>query len=507
MQLYANHETTKVWSGCPPRNQSENLCRPPAAKQIATLLPDFNLESAQTSPASRSDSPASRRYSCSPQLPRHTQISPAREPPLLCAVEHGRDVLGESSAAASREYLITNGIGGYGSASLAGSLTRSYHGLLVGALKPPLDRTLLLAALDDVVEYLGKTYFLGPRPFLRVTPQGAQVAKDSTVSEPGLASPTGSITSGDLPFNSILYSPPHSSENITTLESFRLEGTTPVFTYAISDALLEKRLFMKHGNNAIFVRYKLVRASQPVELTLHALVNHRNHHGRTLATSPGFTHEISQISARTVLVQFNANSDGGNGDHPTNLILRATRGNAELANEWVVGRILQRERERGLPDVDHHLHAASFSMGLLPGGTATIVGAAVDEIPDSEIELPSFIQNLDGDAELEARRRREADLVRQFLDARYMHLNRRAEQEHQELKRLNARSRSVPARAADAQHDSGNVQIFRGNVESAVAQLALAADQFIIDRGSGKSIIAGYHWFSDWSTFTLMLCC
>ena len=59
-------------------------------------------------------------------------------------IDFGREICGDLDAAEQREWLATNGLGGFASGTVAGSLTRRYHGLLVAALKPPLGRTLLL---------------------------------------------------------------------------------------------------------------------------------------------------------------------------------------------------------------------------------------------------------------------------------------------------------------------------------------------------------------------------
>src|SRR5882672_11227737 len=61
----------------------------------------------------------------------------------------GREICGDLLAAERREWLCTNGIGGFASGTVAGLLTRRYHGLLVAALRPPLGRTLLVARVDE----------------------------------------------------------------------------------------------------------------------------------------------------------------------------------------------------------------------------------------------------------------------------------------------------------------------------------------------------------------------
>src|SRR5262249_27260445 len=112
----------------------------------------------------------------------------------------------------------------------------------VAALKPPLGRTLLVAKVDEQVEYAGAS-----RP-LFVNRWG-----DRTVD------PRGHLD----------------------LQEFRLDGTTPVWTYACADALLEKRVFMEPGANTTYVRYHLLRATVPVTLEVKVLVNHRDYHGTT----------------------------------------------------------------------------------------------------------------------------------------------------------------------------------------------------------------------------------
>jgi predicted glycogen debranching enzyme len=67
----------------------------------------------------------------------------------------GRELCSDPSFSGSREWLVTNGLGGYASGTVAGVLTRRYHGLLVAALQPPVGRTLLLTKLDEVATYGG----------------------------------------------------------------------------------------------------------------------------------------------------------------------------------------------------------------------------------------------------------------------------------------------------------------------------------------------------------------
>ena len=77
---------------------------------------------------------------------------------MLTIIDFGREICGDLDSASSREWLVTNGIGSYASGTVAGMVTRGYHGLLVGALNPPVGRTLLLTKIDETALYDGHSY-------------------------------------------------------------------------------------------------------------------------------------------------------------------------------------------------------------------------------------------------------------------------------------------------------------------------------------------------------------
>lgn len=63
-------------------------------------------------------------------------------------IEFGPSICSDVTAASRREWLVTNGIGGYASGTISGILTRRYHGLLFAAINPPSERVLLLSKLE-----------------------------------------------------------------------------------------------------------------------------------------------------------------------------------------------------------------------------------------------------------------------------------------------------------------------------------------------------------------------
>ena len=332
--------------------------------------------------------------------------TPAAELPV--AVDFGREICCDLRAAELREWLVTNGIGGYACGTIAGHLTRSYHGLLVAALQPPLGRTLLLAKLDETARY-------GSEEFDIFTNRWA----DRTVAPKGYRH----------------------------IERFHLEGTTPVWTFALADALLEKRIFMRSGANTTYVLYRLVRARAPVELSIKALADYCEENCVTSARTQPM--KVTPVERGLRVVAFE-------GAAP--LYVLSDLATAQPAQEWYRNFDLAVERERGFPDRTDHFFAGEFRATIPPGGSLTIVA--------STSETPS----VNGEAAFAKRKSETLALLDQFF-------------------------------AAD---------IMTGLVPPpAVQQLVLAADQFIAARPvegapDAKTILAGYPWFGDWGRDTVI---
>jgi glycogen debranching enzyme len=331
-------------------------------------------------------------------------------------ITFGRDVCGDLAAVERREWLVTNGIGGYAMGTIAGTLTRRYHGLLVAALKPPLGRTLLVTKLDETATYAGLDYPLFANRWIS-----------------GEVEPAG----------------------FHHLERFHLEGTTPVWTFAWAEALLEKRVWMEPDENTAYVQYQLRRGAAPLVLTAKALVNYRDYHSRTHAA--GWQMQIAQASHGLQATAF---------DGATPFFLLSDRAEATPAHEWYSDFFLSIEAYRGLDAAEDHLYAGLLRVTLQPGESVTIV-ASTTSTP-----------NLDGDSAYTKRR--------QYEQAR---LYESAHLTEQPIEPTNQPS-------SERTHQW-------------LQQLVLAADQFIVRRPlpgdpDGHSIIAGYPWFGDWGRDTMI---
>src|SRR5580693_7004643 len=137
-----------------------------------------------------------------------------------------------------KEWLVTNGLGGYASGSLAGVITRGFHGYLVAALPTPLGRIMML---NDLVERVQ-------------IPGGLSVQ-----------------LSGEERVNA-----PLKAQGSEYLEEFRLEDGIPVWLFKFGDVTLEKRVLMLHRQNTVHVSYQL-KSGAEMKMTLRPSVNFRPH--------------------------------------------------------------------------------------------------------------------------------------------------------------------------------------------------------------------------------------
>ncbi len=139
----------------------------------------------------------------------------------------------------SREWLVTNGLGGYASGTIAGAATRRYHSLLIAALAAPLGRRVMLNHLMEMVRLPdGQTFLLGG---------------EELVSE-GLRVPGGEL-----------------------LQEYRLERGLPVWSYKLPGFVLEKRIYLPYRQNTVHVQYKLISGEGSLRLKLLPSVHFRRH--------------------------------------------------------------------------------------------------------------------------------------------------------------------------------------------------------------------------------------
>jgi predicted glycogen debranching enzyme len=325
------------------------------------------------------------------------------------AISFGPEICSDLAAAEQREWLVTNGIGGFASGTVAGSATRRYHGLLIAALDPPVGRTFLAGGLDEIVSIDGASFPLATHRWAS-----------------GAIAPLGHLF----------------------IQNFCLDGGIPVWTYQVGAACIEKCIWMRHGENTIYIQYALLESASPVAMELKALVNYRDFHAATHAGD--WRMRIERVESGVRITAF---------EGATPFYARCAGAACEPQHIWYRDFLFPRESERGLDDREDQLYAARFSVELQKAQTVTVVFSR------------------EKDADLDGAAARKEEVKRESI--------------------IQAAAREL------MQPRSGET------APSRIPQLVLAADQFVVkrplrDQAAGKSVIAGYHWFGDWGRDTMI---
>jgi predicted glycogen debranching enzyme len=307
-------------------------------------------------------------------------------------IKFGKDICADWDAATSREWLETNGIGGFASGTISGANSRRYHAILTAATRPPLGRLTTLSKFEETLVVSGVRYELSSNRF------------------PGRIHPTG-------------------FENMT---EFRLDPF-PIWTYEIDGFKLEKRVFMVHGSNTTVCRWSIAKTKQAVQLEVRPLLafvdyHHLQHENGEFETSFQTDGSVVAVRPYAEMPQLTFSHNGAE---------------IERTGYWYKNFQYSIEKERGFEHSEDLYQP--FVMEFDLKRTADVIISTEDGVPQDAAKL-----------------------------------------EKEEVKR-----RKTLVKQAKLKGEFPN-------------QLVLAADQFIVKRGEGHTVIAGYPWFSDWGRDTMI---
>ena len=248
---------------------------------------------------------------------------------FLCRIAYRKSQRESPEALLDKEWLVTNGLGGYASGSLAGVITRGFHGYLVAALPTPLGRIMML---NDLIERVD-------------LPDGSSIQ-----------------LSGEERVNA-----PLKTQGAEYLEEFRLEDGGPVWVYRFGELLLEKRVLMVHGQNTVHVNYRL-KNGDGITLTLRPSINFRPHEAPVstpVAGNYAFTviEDTFEISSQTNIPSLRLMLHGRN----KSLTMDRTR------FEEIIYRI---EESRGYAARGDLWSPGYFSVLLTPEDDVTLIASA-----------------------------------------------------------------------------------------------------------------------------------
>jgi predicted glycogen debranching enzyme len=318
----------------------------------------------------------------------------------------------------TREWLVTNGLGGYASGSIAGVCTRRYHGLLIAALPTPIGRTVMLSHLAELLQ-------LPDKRIVRLT---------------GEERPDAPY---DLP---------------EILTEFRLEMGLPVWRYHVGDIAVEKRIVLPYGQNTVHVNYRMTEGVPGARLILRPRMNFRAH--EMPVSEPVDTDSRVHVLGRRLEVHSSRDTHLP----PLRMLLHGRASELVLEGGAFDEFFYRVEAARGYPARGMLWTPGRFRAEIGPGEQCTLVAST---------EPWDTIQALSPQEALQAEFNRRERLLEQ----------------------------------ADPAARSGRA-----------GELVLAADQFIISPFSrqgdaaralaegdqARTVIAGYHWFTDWGRDTMI---
>jgi predicted glycogen debranching enzyme len=310
-----------------------------------------------------------------------------------------KDICDNLDIAVKKEWLETNGIGGYASSTIIGMNTRGYHGLLIAATHPPLGRMLLLSKVEETIAIGNEKYEISCNQYPdTVYPKGYEY----------------------------LYS--------FTLDPF------PVFTYILGNFVIKKSIFMVHGENTTVISYKLLDSPSAIIMELRPLVAFRDFHARV--------HEGSGFNMNVICEDNLMRATSGG----INLFLSANVNSSDGA------------RQAEFRETGYWYRKFEYQMETYRG-----------QENHEDLYNPGYFA-------FKLRKDEEAILLASTNTPR-------------ELDTESLRDNEINRRKA-----STNIQTEYNEIKS----LSTAADQFVVKRDNLFSIIAGYHWFRDWSRDTMI---
>ncbi len=317
-----------------------------------------------------------------------------------------------------REYLVTNGLGGYASCSIAGVATRRYHGLLVASLPVPYGRLLMFNHMEEGVQ-------VGGGPVIQIGGE-ERGYRDLEV---------------------------HGAEHLT---EFLLEDGIPTWRYNLGGVIFQKRILMPYGQNTVHVNYRVISASSPVHLELRPSFHFRPH-GAPVGEPLKHPYQLNVAGDHIEIAE--------EADHPAlRLYLSGDRGTLTLDGGRFREVFYRVEADRGYESRGQMWSPGYFSAALDVDHDATLIAST--ESWRTVLALSP--------------------------------------------KEPMRRSGSVPAGWSRSAVPAAR--------EGLGQHLNLAADQFIITPagrmehearaqaagGQVYTVIAGYHWFTDWGRDTMI---
>ncbi len=241
-----------------------------------------------------------------------------------------------------KEWIITNGIGGYSSSTIIGANTRKYHGLMVAPLYSPARRNLILSKLDESLVLDGRKYDLY-----------TNVCKN------------------------------YVSQGFKYLESFQKE-ILPVFKYKVEDTEITKTICMQYGRNTVIVYYKIRNGKSKAKLQLAPILNFRDFHSMNTNHNFDISQEINDNKIKLIIDKNTYNP----------VYMKTSEGiYTEHINDIFYNMFYIEEEKRGFFPEENHIVSGVFDIEIEPNEEKNISFICSLEENIDEIDYKQIINN------------------------------------------------------------------------------------------------------------------
>ena len=270
-----------------------------------------------------------------------------------------------------REWVISNGIGGFAASTVVGANTRKYHGLLVAALTPPARRFLILSKVDESIEFNGSKY-----------PLYTNICDN------------------------------YISDGCKRIESFE-KKYVPTYTYKIDDITIQKTISMQYGRNTVVLLYRVKNGNYKTKLTLAPIINYRDFHQINKDTDFNLKETISGTKVKMIVKN----------ESQTPFYMKCSEGQyIEHHNDIFYHMFYMEEEKRGFDPIENHAIPGRYEININPNEEKDItfvfsLEENIDEIKAEDIikQEEDRLKKIVKDTKLIDEKTEDKELIEDFI--------------------------------------------------------------------------------------------
>jgi len=344
-----------------------------------------------------------------------------------------------------KEWILTNGLGGYSSQTIIGANTRKYHGLLVAPLDPPGRRHVLLSKLDESLIINEETHMLATN-----------------------------------------MCPNYISEGFKNLVSFEKDATAK-YEYKVNNVSVNKEICMVHGENTVCVKYVVKTAKEPVKLVIAPVMNFRDFHAMTTNQTFSVKQSLKNNKVKVII----------NNNIELPIYMRLDEAEyIEHVNDTFYNMYYVEEEKRGFYPLENL---------AVPGRFEVIVPSNTTKALEFICSLNENIDEIKIDSVIKSEEKRIKKIVKDAQITETKVSTKNTEKVLQEVKNNESNEVKV-SKNEDKAKSASEESLIEQKRKELKEILVKATDNFIVYRPKFglHTVLAGYPWFLDWGRDALI---